>query len=59
MRTTTLKPGLLVSLDEHPQQICRNAKKLGEMRRILADHLPDVEVLGLGHQVRQQLRVVA
>jgi XTP/dITP diphosphohydrolase len=25
----------------------RNAKKLEEMRRILADHLPDVEVLGL------------
>jgi len=25
----------------------RNAKKLGEMRRILAQHLPDVEVLGL------------
>ncbi len=25
----------------------RNAKKLAEMRRILAEHLPDVEVLGL------------
>jgi XTP/dITP diphosphohydrolase len=25
----------------------RNAKKLGEMRRILAEHMPDVEVLGL------------
>ncbi len=25
----------------------RNAKKLGEMRRILQQHLPDVEVLGL------------
>ena len=25
----------------------RNAKKLEEMRRILADHVPDVEVLGL------------
>jgi XTP/dITP diphosphohydrolase len=25
----------------------RNAKKLGEMRRILAEHLPDIEVLGL------------
>jgi XTP/dITP diphosphohydrolase len=25
----------------------RNAKKLDEMRRILADHVPDVEVLGL------------
>ena len=29
----------------------RNAKKLEEMRRILSDHVPDVEVLGLdvGH----------
>ena len=25
----------------------RNAKKLGEMRRILAEHMPDIEVLGL------------
>ena len=25
----------------------RNAKKLGEMRRILVEHMPDVEVLGL------------
>jgi XTP/dITP diphosphohydrolase len=25
----------------------RNAKKLGEMRRILAEHMPDVEVVGL------------
>src|SRR3954466_11664880 len=25
----------------------RNAKKLAEMRRILAEHMPDIEVLGL------------
>lgn len=35
--------------DGHPQVFLasRNAKKLEEMRRILSEHVPDVEVLGL------------